>query len=169
MNNTTDSSQMSINPQEPHAEYLKALVDILEKAGVRKYTAVNAGVSGWGYSQVERDIVSLFIPMDGSIGSRITEILDTFQNIGMSIGEMNSLLLKLVGATHLFVRNHEKERLRDVIENKFMSREQINEDAKLAFPNDFQTQTHYIAGMEAMKASCKNALGYHDDVLNNQQ
>lgn len=40
-----------------HEEGLKKLVKLLEDAGVRKYTCIN----NWGYSQIERDIVELFL------------------------------------------------------------------------------------------------------------
>ena len=41
-----------------HKQGLEKLIELLENYGVRKHTCIN----GWGYSQIERDIVSLFIP-----------------------------------------------------------------------------------------------------------
>lgn len=49
-----------------HEEALKKLVDILEKHGVRKFTCIN----GFGYSPLEREIVSLFIP-EFQIGDKV--------------------------------------------------------------------------------------------------
>ena len=40
-----------------HEEGLQKLAELLETRGLRKYLNIN----NWGYSQIERDIVSIFI------------------------------------------------------------------------------------------------------------
>lgn len=55
-----------------HEEGLEKLVAVLRKHGLRKHTCIN----DWGYSEIEREIVSIFIP---KMSHKLKGLWDSFK------------------------------------------------------------------------------------------